>query len=304
VLIAVGGTLIGLPILDPIVGLLIGVAILFIMRDAARRIWYRLMDAVDPGLVTQIEHYASEVVGVATVTRVRVRWVGHQLYAEIHAVAREDSGENTYRLAKMIDDVLHRAVPHLGETTIQIESVEAAESATPLTLTGIDILPSRYQLSVPSAAPMGAAGMKFDADGRPAWDAIWTDFCDLALAGGPPHRGTLLEPVAPDTVAADPDGYRHVLDELERGIRMVTGLEVVQSNTSGWIGMVCTGEDMAVWLLRAIVVENISVRREGTILYFPVSPTFKLESEVKSIITVIAKTHHYWQEHVSEQPSE
>jgi sirohydrochlorin cobaltochelatase len=147
---------------------------------------------------------------------------------------------------------------------------------------------------------MGAAGLKFDAHGKAAWNEIWTDFCDLALAGGPPHRGTLLEPVSPDTVAADPEGYRHVLEELERGIRMVTGLEVVQSASPGWIGMVCTDEVMAVWLLRAIVVENISVRREGTTLYFPASPTFRLESEIKNVITVIAKTTHYWGEHVRE----
>ena len=63
--------------------------------------------------------------------------------------------------------------------------------------------------------------------------------------------------------------------------------------------MICTSEDMAVWLLRAIVVENISVRREGTTMYSPASPTFRLRSEIKNVITVIAKTHHYWQEHAN-----
>jgi hypothetical protein len=252
--------------------------------------------------VSQIEHYTGEVEGVAAVKRVRARWVGHQLFAEIHAAAEQKSTvEGTHRIIEAIDDVLRRAVPHLGETTIQIKPIKSQEAATPLTLAGLDILPSRYQLAIPSAAPMGAAGLKFDADGKPAWNDIWTDFCDLALAGGPPHRGTLLEPVSPDIVAADPDSYRRVMDELERGIRMVTGLEVVQSGTPGWIGMICTSEDMAVWLLRAIVVENISVRREEMTLYFPASPTFRLESEIKNVITVIAKTHHYWHEHVRQE---
>jgi cation diffusion facilitator family transporter len=292
VLIAVGGTA---------VGLLIGVAILFITRDAARRVWYRLMDAVDPGIVTQIEHYASEVKGVAAVNRVRVHWVGHQLFTELHvAVEASTTVEGTHRIIQAVGVVLRQAVPHLGETTIQIEAIETREVAKPFTLADFNILPSRYQLAVPNAAPMGAAGLKFDTEGKPAWNDIWTDFCDLALAGGPPHRGTLLEPVSPETVAANPDGYRYVLDELERGIRMVSALNVVQSVTPGWIGMVCTSEEMAVWLLRAIVVENVSVRREGPTLYFPASPTFRLESEIKNVITVIAKTHHYWQEHVSE----
>ncbi len=36
---------------------------------------------------------------------------------------------------------------------------------------------------------MGSAGLKFASDGRVAWDEMWGLFCDLALAGGPPHRG-------------------------------------------------------------------------------------------------------------------
>lgn len=55
-LLAAGGTWLGFPILGPIIRLLIGVAILLITRDATIRIWYRLMDAVGPALVGQIEH--------------------------------------------------------------------------------------------------------------------------------------------------------------------------------------------------------------------------------------------------------
>ena len=62
--------------------------------------------------------------------------------------------------------------------------------------------------------------------------------------------------------------------------------------------MVCDNEAMALWLLRAIIVENVSVRREENILFFPAGPHFKLEKEIKNVITVIAKTTHYWQEHV------
>jgi sirohydrochlorin cobaltochelatase len=145
---------------------------------------------------------------------------------------------------------------------------------------------------------MGAAALKYDAEGNAAWDEIWTDFCDLALAGGPPHRGTLLEPGDPELIKTDPEGYERVLKELERGIRMVTGLETVRSNAPGWIGLVCESEDMALWLLRAILVENVSVRREGKTLFFPAGADFRLEKETKNVITVIAKTNHYYQEHL------
>lgn len=162
------------------------------------------------------------------------------------------------------------------------------------------LLPPRYQGGVcVSPAPMSAADLVYDAAGQVAWDAIWGDFCDLALAGGPPHRGTLLEPATPESVAADPDGYERVLAELARGIRMITGLPVVASAAPGWIGVRCAGEDMALWLLRAIVVENVSVRREGEVLYLPAGPGFRLEHEIKNVITVVAKTHHYWTEHLN-----
>ena len=63
--------------------LLLGVAILFIARDASRPIWYRLMDGVDPSLINQIEHCASKVEGVQSIPHLRARWVGHQLFAEM-----------------------------------------------------------------------------------------------------------------------------------------------------------------------------------------------------------------------------
>ena len=66
------------------------------------------------------------------------------------------------------------------------------------------ILPEQYQDSYEDVLPvsMGSAGLKFDADGHVAWNEVWASFCDLAMAGGPPHRGTLLEPASVEAVAA------------------------------------------------------------------------------------------------------
>lgn len=162
----------------------------------------------------------------------------------------------------------------------------------------LDLLPPRYQDGrAVSAAPMGSAPLRYANDGQVAWDEIWTDFCDLALAGGPPHRDTLLEPVAPAEVLANPDAYERVLAEIERGFLLITGLPTVRSANLGWVGLRCMDEQMALWMLRAIVVENVCIRREGSILYLPAGPDFQLEKEIKNVITVVAKTHHYWTEH-------
>lgn len=164
-----------------------------------------------------------------------------------------------------------------------------------------NILPPRYQGddNGVSAAPMGAADLQYTADGQVAWDQIWTGFCDLAMAGGAPHRGELLEPVSPEEVQANPDGYQQVLQELERGVNLVSNLPTVSSKAPGWLGVACHDETMALWLLRAIIVENIAVRREGNILYLPAGPNFTLHGEIKNVITTIAKTHHYWTEHIA-----
>jgi cation diffusion facilitator family transporter len=301
VLIAAGGTLLGFPIIDPLIGLLIGVAILFITKDATVRIWYRLMDAVDPQLVDQIEHYASETPGVEGVDKLRVRWIGHQLFAELTlTVAPQLTVSEANLIAANVVTTLRRVIPHLTEINVQTNAASQTAEQTQGYM-ALNILPPRYQLnSNVSAAPMGAAGLVYSADGKVAWDEIWQGFCDLALAGGPPHRGTLLEPVSPEVVLADTEGYERVLAELQRGIEMITGLRSVRSTTPGWIGMECESEAMALWLLRAIVVENVSVRREDKTLYFPAAPTFRLEKEIKNIITVIAKTNHYWQEHAND----
>jgi sirohydrochlorin cobaltochelatase len=170
------------------------------------------------------------------------------------------------------------------------------------------MLPPRYQGGAAvSAAPMAAAELAFDAAGQVAWDRMWgqddpnSPFCELALAGGPPHRSELLEPVPPQQIEADPAGYAQVRAELERGIAMTTGLAVEPQRYPGWLGVACASDEMAIWLLRAILVENISVRREGATLFLPAGPAFRLAYEIKNVITALAKTHHYWQEHLRAQ---
>ena len=74
VLLGVGGVAIGWDWADPVVGLMITVAILAVLRQAAREIYRRLMDAVDPALVDQVEQTLRATPGVLGVGQVRLRW--------------------------------------------------------------------------------------------------------------------------------------------------------------------------------------------------------------------------------------
>lgn len=85
VVVGAFGVMLGFPQADPLVGLLITVAILWILKGAARQVLARLMDAVDPALVDRIEERAVRTKGVEGVSGVRVRWIGHRLEASLHA---------------------------------------------------------------------------------------------------------------------------------------------------------------------------------------------------------------------------
>jgi sirohydrochlorin cobaltochelatase len=163
------------------------------------------------------------------------------------------------------------------------------------------LLPEEYQDSYEDLEPvsMGSAGLKFDAAGKVAWNEIWGSFCDLAMAGGPPHKGTLLEPGSPAAIHAQADRHAEVVDEICRGVMMTTLLDARESPVPGWIRVECYSETMAKWLLRAIVMENVAVRRVAAMIDLPAAPHFRLEKEIKNVITVIAKTSHYWLEHMS-----
>ena len=82
VLLGAGGVAVGWKWADPVVGLLITVAILFVLKDAAREVYRRLMDGVDPALVDAVEATLLDTPGVVAVGAVQVRWIGHQLRAE------------------------------------------------------------------------------------------------------------------------------------------------------------------------------------------------------------------------------
>lgn len=162
------------------------------------------------------------------------------------------------------------------------------------------ILPEDYQETYETIQPvsMGSAGLKFAPDGQVAWNEMWATFCDLAMAGGPPHKGALLEPAPRAAVEAAPERYDQVVDEICRGVTMVTDLGAYAGPIPGWIHVDCFSEAMAGWLLRAIVMENVSARTEGLVLALPAGPDYRLEKEIKNVITVIAKTCHYWTGHM------
>lgn len=124
------------------------------------------------------------------------------------------------------------------------------------------ILPEEYQDRYEEIEPvsMGSAALKYGSDDRVAWGEIWDTFCDLAMAGGPPHKGMLLEPGSAAEIQKQPERQQAVVEEISRGIRLVSDITVVGPVASGWVRLNCVDPTMAEWLLRAVIMENISCR--------------------------------------------
>jgi cation diffusion facilitator family transporter len=119
VLLGAGGVALGFPLADPIVGLLITIAILAILRTAVRDVFRRLMDGVDPDLVDAAEAALAAEPGVKGVRSVKMRWIGHRLHADAELdIDPTTSLTDAHRIAHEAEHTLTHAVPKLSSALI------------------------------------------------------------------------------------------------------------------------------------------------------------------------------------------
>jgi divalent metal cation (Fe/Co/Zn/Cd) transporter len=96
-----------------------------VLRSAARDIYRRLMDSVDPELVEQARSVLAGSPGVGSVAWVRLRWVGHQLLAEADIVA--DGALSLTAAHAVAEEAHHRLlheIPRLSQATIHVDPAE------------------------------------------------------------------------------------------------------------------------------------------------------------------------------------
>ena len=119
VLFSAGGVALGFPLADPIVGVLITVAILAVLRTAARDVFRRLMDGVDPELVEAAEVVLASRPGVEAVRSVRMRWIGHRLHADAEVDIEPGTTIEAARgIAHAAEHELLHEVPKLAQVRV------------------------------------------------------------------------------------------------------------------------------------------------------------------------------------------
>lgn len=128
------GVWLGFPLTDPIVGLLITVAIFGIVWQSSKAVFTRMLDGVEPAIVDEVRHAAEHVEGVRAVLEVKARWLGHRLHVDVGAqidgaitVAEAD------RVVKDLKEVLFEHIPALGVAEVRVSSRGTVEERDPLT---------------------------------------------------------------------------------------------------------------------------------------------------------------------------
>jgi cation diffusion facilitator family transporter len=125
VLFSAGGVALGFPLADPIVGLVITVAILAVLRTAVRDVFRRLLDGVDPAMVDTAEQTLAAQPGVQAVRSVRMRWIGHRLHADAELDVEPTLNlAQAHRIAHEAEHELSHAVPKLTTALIHAYPAE------------------------------------------------------------------------------------------------------------------------------------------------------------------------------------
>jgi cation diffusion facilitator family transporter len=121
------GVWLGYPLADPIVGLIITIAIFGIVVQSGKQIFTRMLDGVNPHVVDEIRHAAAHVPQVKEVTDVRARWLGHRLHAEVNVTL---PSQLTLRDAHSVaEEVRHQLLHHLKYLSLVVIHVDPEEKS-------------------------------------------------------------------------------------------------------------------------------------------------------------------------------
>ncbi len=113
------GVYFGYPIIDPIIGLIIGVVILTIVKDATLTLWHRFMDISNLSIVEKIERISVGIEGIANVHNIKTRSSGRCFFAEMHVtVNREFTIEQSHIIMENLQENLHSEFKNLTDVII------------------------------------------------------------------------------------------------------------------------------------------------------------------------------------------
>ncbi len=129
VVIGAVGVMLGFPLADPIVGLLISAAIIILLWGTVRSIGRRLLDGIEPELLEKAEHALEHTPGVLSVPRLQLRWVGHRLQGTATIQVADTTLAEAALVVHDAEHELGHALPNLDDMTIRTVTTVGVPSA-------------------------------------------------------------------------------------------------------------------------------------------------------------------------------
>lgn len=115
------GVMLGFPLADPIVGLLISAAIFVLLWGTVKSLGRRLMDAIEPDLVHRAEHALEDTPGVLGIEKLQLRWIGHRIHGTAVVMISPDSTvTHADGIRREAHHRLEHALPNVEDITIAV----------------------------------------------------------------------------------------------------------------------------------------------------------------------------------------
>ncbi len=124
VVVGVLGVWAGFPRADAVIGFVIAAVILWILVSSLRITLRRLMDGVDDGVIDLITATTAAVPRVRRVGRVRARWSGHRLEADVNVSVDADlTVLEGHEVADRIEHEVLHTVAHMENVVVHLDPV-------------------------------------------------------------------------------------------------------------------------------------------------------------------------------------
>lgn len=119
------GVLAGFPLADPIIGLLISVAIFKIVWDSSKLIFVRMLDGIEPEIIEKIEVLLKDIPEILEVSNVKARWIGHQIHSQIYVIVNKNiSIEEGHQIVEIIEDTLMEKINYMSSVIVDLEPID------------------------------------------------------------------------------------------------------------------------------------------------------------------------------------
>ena len=116
------GSALGALWVDPIAGLVVAVIIMFLFVRSAGRLIRRLLDGIEPEIVSDAEVVILGLEGVSGISDLRVRWQGHQLSFDVSVAVDPDlTVRSGHEIAQNVEHALHHAFQYDVSVVIHVD---------------------------------------------------------------------------------------------------------------------------------------------------------------------------------------